>query len=423
MTEVRPLRAYAEVTLGRQRAPQHEEGPHMMPYLRAANVKDGSLDLSDVKEMNFSPAEQKVFSLRQGDVLVTEGSGSLGAVGASTVWSGEVQDRVCFQNTLLRLRPRPGTDPRFLAWWCRYAFAAGVFASIATGANIFHVSAERVRDLPVTYRAPTSQRAIADFLDAETTRIDSLIDRKRRLLELLDARDLVLAAMAITGRNTSAPRRPSGLDWLGDICAGWPMAPVNSQFEVQLGRMLDPERSAKGDMRPYIRNINVRWDTIDTREVAEMDFPPSERPKYRLRSGDLLINEGGAGIGRAGLWNGQIDECYFQKSVLRLRPTGEANPRWVIECMRVAVGRRVFLVDGNLATIPHVPAEALRVRRFPFPSRREQDAQLSWLGAKRKAAGEVRRLLERQTELLQERRAALITGVVTGELKISGVAA
>src|SRR5262249_20385166 len=116
----------AEVILGRQRNPQSDTGPHMVPYMRAANVKDGVLDLGDVKSMNFSPSEQEVFALRPGDVLVSEGSGSLSAVGASAVWNGEVAGRVCFQNTLLRLRPRrTTTDSRFLAWWSRAAYASG----------------------------------------------------------------------------------------------------------------------------------------------------------------------------------------------------------------------------------------------------------------------------------------------------------
>ena len=100
VTEVRPLRAYAEVTLGRQRSPANDSGPFMVPYLRAGNVTDGTLNLTDVKEMNFSPSEQEIFGLRHGDVLVTEGSGSLSSVGASAVWRGEIGATVCFQNTL-----------------------------------------------------------------------------------------------------------------------------------------------------------------------------------------------------------------------------------------------------------------------------------------------------------------------------------
>ncbi|MDA8360205.1 MAG: restriction endonuclease subunit S [Actinomycetota bacterium] len=199
VSEIRPLRAYAEVALGRQRSPQHEEGSHMTPYLRAANVKDGILDLTDVKEMNFAPPEQQMFSLKKGDVLVTEGSGSLGSVGASAVWSSEIEGPVCFQNTLLRLRPRPGTDPRFLAWWCRHAFADGIFASVALGANIFHVSADRVRALPLRYVSLSTQRAVADYLDRETARIDALIAKINQQLDLLTEHRQALITAAVTG--------------------------------------------------------------------------------------------------------------------------------------------------------------------------------------------------------------------------------
>jgi hypothetical protein len=119
------LRGVAEVVLGRQRTPQQADGPHMVPYLRAANVRDGQLDLIDVMSMNFSPSEQQIFSLRSGDVLVTEGSGSLSTVGASAAWSGELRGTVCFQNTLLRMRPKQNAiDGRFLLWWARAAMLA-----------------------------------------------------------------------------------------------------------------------------------------------------------------------------------------------------------------------------------------------------------------------------------------------------------
>ncbi|MBK7167360.1 MAG: hypothetical protein IPH81_19470 [Candidatus Microthrix sp.] len=145
MTQVRPLRAYAEVALGRQRSPQHADGPHMTPYLRAANVNDGFLDLDDVGEMNFDPKEQETFALKRGDVLVTEGSGSLSAVGASAVWMTDIEGTVCFQNTLPHLRCDHQRTAGSLRGGVAMLFADGLLAGIATGANIFHISAERVR--------------------------------------------------------------------------------------------------------------------------------------------------------------------------------------------------------------------------------------------------------------------------------------
>lgn len=171
----------------------------MTAYLRAANVKDGILDLSDVKSMNFTPTEQERFALRKGDVLVSEGSGSLSAVGASAVWNGEINGTICFQNTLLRLRPRSSTDPRFLAWWCRYAHTDGLFASIATGANIYHISAQRVRSIRMNYVLLSEQRAIADHLETETARIDALIESTHEVIDLLAERRQALITAAVTG--------------------------------------------------------------------------------------------------------------------------------------------------------------------------------------------------------------------------------
>ena len=199
LRETRPLRAYAEVDLGRQRSPRHDTGPHMTPYLRAANVKDGELDLSDVKSMNFEPNERDQFSLQRGDVLVTEGAGSLAAVGVSAVWNGEIEETICFQNTLLRLRPKGSTDSRFLAWWCRFAHAGGLFASVAQGANIYHISAERVRSLPMAYAPLVVQQAIADYLDAETSRIDAIIKKENQTVNLLVERWQSLITAAVTG--------------------------------------------------------------------------------------------------------------------------------------------------------------------------------------------------------------------------------
>ena len=172
----------------------------MVKYLRAANVKDGRLDLTDVKEMNFTPSEQAIYALRPGDVLISEGAGSLTAVGTSAVWQGEIDGTVCFQNTLLRARPRRGVEPRFLAWWCRHGYASGMFASVAGGANIFHLGAERIRALPATMPATARQKEIADFLDAETTRVDGIIKARIMMIESLRERTTVaLTALVMSG--------------------------------------------------------------------------------------------------------------------------------------------------------------------------------------------------------------------------------
>jgi hypothetical protein len=154
-----------EVTMGRQRSPKHAVGDHLVPYLRAANVKDSELQLRDVLKMNFSPAEQEKFCLRPGDVLVTEGCGSLRRIGASARWNREINGPVAFQNTLLRLRAIDGvTDAGFVYHWARWAYQSGAFAEVASGTSIFHIGSKRAAAMPFPDIPLADQRRMTDLL-------------------------------------------------------------------------------------------------------------------------------------------------------------------------------------------------------------------------------------------------------------------
>lgn len=155
-----------EVTMGRQRSPKHQAGDHLVPYLRAANIKDGVLALDDVLRMNFTPKEQTKFRLKAGDVLITEGCGSLSQIGANAVWRDQVPETVCFQNTVLRLRAVEGqTIDRFVAHWARHAFDSGAFAATSSGTSIFHIGAERAAEMLFPSMTLGQQELIVRLLD------------------------------------------------------------------------------------------------------------------------------------------------------------------------------------------------------------------------------------------------------------------
>ncbi|KTT31386.1 hypothetical protein NS201_10780 [Pseudomonas oryzihabitans] len=132
-----------EIKLGRQRSPKDHFGEHMTPYLRVANVKENSLDLSDVKEMNFTPAEQEVFRLLPGDVLLNEGQ-SKELVGRPAIFNGEIPN-ACFQNTLLRFRAYDCVSPTYALRYFQACMHGGRFQQAAQQTtNIAHLSASRL---------------------------------------------------------------------------------------------------------------------------------------------------------------------------------------------------------------------------------------------------------------------------------------
>ena len=166
-----------------------------------------------------------------------------------------------------------------------------------------------------------NQHVVADYLDRETARIDALVAEKERMLALLEEKRTALISHTVTrGINPDAPLKSSGLDWLGDIPAHWNIPPVYARFEVQLGKMLDEKKIKGNHLAPYLRNIDVQWGAINVSNLPEMDFDEEDRVRYSLKPGDILICEGGE-IGRSAIWNGELDECYYQKALHRLRST------------------------------------------------------------------------------------------------------
>lgn len=138
------------VQLGRQRAPQHHNGKNMHRYLRVANVFEDRIDLTDVKEMNFTPAELETFELSRNDILLNEGQ-TPDLLGRPAMWRSDERG-FCFQNTLLRFRAFQPMDPEFCLLVFRHYLHAKRFkreSQITT--NIAHLSSGRfsVIEFPV----------------------------------------------------------------------------------------------------------------------------------------------------------------------------------------------------------------------------------------------------------------------------------
>lgn len=207
--------------------------------------------------------------------------------------------------------------------------------------------------------------------------------------------------------------KDSGVEWLREIPAHWDVAPVYARYEIALGKMLDAKRVTGNCLGPYLRNVDVQWDRVNVEDLPQMDFAMGERGRYGLRPGDLLVCEGGE-VGRTAIWRGELAECFYQKAIHRVRPaTNRDEPRYFFYVMLSASKRGVFVAEGNPNTIDHLTAVQLRHHRFSFPPLREQREIASFLDREMETLDALVTKKERLIELLQEKRAALITRTVT----------
>jgi type I restriction enzyme S subunit len=217
-----------------------------------------------------------------------------------------------------------------------------------------------------------------------------------------------------TGRWRRYPAyKATGADWLDDVPIHWDVAPVYARYEVALGKMLDAKQQTGLYSAPYLRNVDVQWDHVHTNALPEMDFPLSDRPRYRLRPGDLLVCEGGE-IGRTAIWRGELAECFYQKAIHRLRPRSpDDDQRYFFYLMYALAMRGVFVAGGNSNTIDHLTAVQLRRYRFPFPPRDEQQSIVAFLDRETAKIDALVAKKERLIEFLDDKRAALIGQAVT----------
>lgn len=193
---------------------------------------------------------------------------------------------------------------------------------------------------------------------------------------------------------------------------GWTTPPVYARYSVQLGKMLDEKRIAGTHLAPYLRNADVQWTHVNTTDLPEMDFSAEDRERFSLRSGDLLVCEGGE-VGRTALWDGRLSECYFQKAIHRLRPvTDNDEPSFFRYFMQFAVHSGLFALS-TASTIQHLPAEKLRIVRYPSPPYTQQRAIADYLDRETARLDALVTAKERVLGLLAEKHRALITRAVT----------
>jgi type I restriction enzyme S subunit len=218
----------------------------------------------------------------------------------------------------------------------------------------------------------------------------------------------------VSGRFSCYPAyRPSGIEWIGDIPSHWIVAALTYRYHVQLGKMLDEKRITGNHLAPYLRNTDVQWNQINFVDLPLMDFDAGDRRRYSLRKGDLLVCEGGE-VGRAAIWDGPIAECYYQKALHRVRPKfGTEVTRFLLYALRAAASAGALADNTGKATIDHLPAERLRMIRFPFASTNEQSAIATFLDRKTAKIDALIETKKRLIKLVEEKWQAVIARAVT----------
>lgn len=268
------------------------------------------------------------------------------------------------------------------------------------------------------------QTKIAQFLDYETAKIDALIDEQKRLIELLKEKRQAVISHAVTkGLNPDAPMKDSGVEWLGEVPEHWRVAPLKwfstIRGGIAMGKRYDSDEKLVDC--PYLRVANVQSGHFNFSEIKTVKVTHSEAIKFRLKFGEVLMNEGGDNdkLGRGAIWRDDIPNCLHQNHVFAINIETGLLPEWLATFTESSSARAYFYLYSKQSTnLASISSSNVASCLLPIPPKDEQKSILSKLAQEVDAIDNLNNESIKMMEMLKERRSALISAAVTGKIDV-----
>ena len=291
------------------------------------------------------------------------------------------------------------------------------------GMGIPHVSGDELRSFSIPCPAPAEQIVIAEFLDVETAKIDELVAEQRRLMELLKEKRQAVISHAVTrGLNPAAPLKPSGIEWLGDVPAHWTTTPI--KYVANVGNGSTPSR----EVPEYWAETGFPWlnsSVVNSSVVTEPEGYVTERALRECHLPIVVppaILVGITGQGRTRGMAAMLGiEATINQHVAYVRPsTAGVDVNYLLRIFESAYLKLRRDSEEAGATKGAITCEQIGNLRVPFPPLPEQTAIVTFLDAETAKFDTLTAEAQRAIDLLQERRTALISAAVTGQIDVRG---
>lgn len=298
----------------------------------------------------------------------------------------------CVDNNVMGLVPETGkVSSNFLAWWMH-----GIdIYEFSNKANPPSITQGTVKDWPIAIPPLEEQQRIVAVLDEAFEGLARA--RVHAEANLQNAQELFAGTISAEFSKIDSFKKRR----VGDVA------------EHSLGKMLDKNKN-KGTLRPYLRNLNVRWFTVDTSDLLEMRITDAEVERYTVRKGDLLICEGGY-PGRSSIWE-QDEEIFFQKALHRVRFEDEAYSRLLMYYLFMSHKSGALQEHCSGAGIQHFTGKSLAKFEMPFPTLDVAEKMIGTIEEMQRSSAELEGHFQRKLEDLDDLRQSLLQKAFAGEL-------
>lgn len=419
--EAKPLRAVADYFVSTvDKIPADDEAP-----IRLCNYSDvynhEFIDLGlDFMQGTASQDEIRKFRVSVGDVLITKDSESWDDIGVPSLVRESADDLVCGYH-LAVLRPRRGRVTGPFLFRCLQAKPVRVQLELASSDGVTRFGIPKSEIGATLFPIPPLplQRAIADYLDRETARLDALIATKERLLGLLAEKRRALITRAVTrGLDPHAPLRDSGIPWLGEIPAHWQSRRLKFLSpEITVGIVVTPAKYYESSGVPCLRSLSVQEDGLSHSDLVFISEESNLlHAKSRIHAGDLVAVRSGL-PGATAVVDGRFDGANCIDLII-IRRSESFDSYFLSHFLNSEPAKMQFLSGSGGAAQQHFNVETAANLVVPLPPFQEQCQVAQYVAAAAAGLNRVRAATERTIALLKERRAALISAAVTGAIDL-----
>ena len=327
-------------------------------------------------------------------------------------------DGVC-TSEILALKPVPGCSQTYIMYCLLNAPYIRWLDSLTYGAKMPRVSPNQVRNSYAPLPPDSEQRTIADFLDRETAKIDALVARKERLIELLHEKRTALITRAVTqGLDPNVPMKDSGVEWLGDIPGHWGLTRLKRILR-RCDYGISDSLGGSGDIR-VLTMAHVQHGEIVLPDVGSIDAVDRT---LVLESGDLLFNRTNSRelVGKVGIFRGEPDDrvVTFASYLVRLKARENVETEWLNYLLNstgvLGTARSMALLSVNQANLNPTKYQQIVV---PIPAFSEQQTIAGFVRCETTRIDRHIAKVRDAIDHLREYRTALISAAVTGKIDV-----
>lgn len=356
--------------------------------------------------------------VRAGDLVINSRSDRKGAAGLAP------QDgSVSLISIVMRLRG--AADGRFFHHLLRSRPFAEEFYRLGTGihSDLWSTRYDALKRMEFGLPPIRTQHAIADFLDRETEKIDTLIEKKERLLELLDEKRTALITQAVTkGLDPDVPMKDSGVEWLGEIPEHWEVGRLNHVIGRMTNGYVGPTREImKESGVPYIQGMHL--------ESGEIQFTPNgpyyvsrewseAHAKSILHLHDVLLVQSGQ-IGNVGIVREGFVGANCHALIITRTKSDILKGEYLAYLFRSEVFRALFQAIRTGDMLPHLNVTRVKYLPAVLPPLSEQSRIVRYLDHATRQLDRQVVLGQQSIGLLKELRTALISAAVTGQIDVT----